>query len=211
MNFPSIGAAQLRCPADPCRVRLHPVIGSCLANVQLMSRSGTDSPYRPTPNRRLSANPQPSKAASVPHRRSMTRQPVLRQEKSISARLSVCRNLARLLLHRPIRPRRHPMVAPPAGPAAVQATALPQQVGGWLNSLGSDRSGPHHCSRGRSYRAGPSLIIWRRTILEPLFKCRKSRDCRHGAAVQLDPSSTAPTNSCRRHGQPRREQKCAAR
>jgi hypothetical protein len=27
-----------------------------------------------------------------------------------------------------------------------------------LNSLGNDRSGPHHCSRGRSYRAGPPLI-----------------------------------------------------
>ena len=64
--------------------------------------------------------------------------------------------MARLLLHRPIRPRRHPMVAPALILHRYRGTVLtPNRAGGRLNSLGNDRSGPHHCSRGRSYRTRP--------------------------------------------------------
>ena len=49
---------------------------------------------------------------------------------------------------------------------------IPSRVGGWLNSLRNDRSGPHRCSRD-GVRAGPppiiwALITWLRSILEPL-------------------------------------------
>jgi hypothetical protein len=42
------------------------------------SRSGTDSPYRPTPNFG-GCRPAHSQTASVPHRGNMTQQPVMRQ------------------------------------------------------------------------------------------------------------------------------------
>jgi hypothetical protein len=122
--------------------------GSCLAIILLMSRSGTDSPYRPAPNR-LPATPRTSQPPPT-HRRHMTQQPVSRQGQSVSARLSVRRNLPRLLLHRSIRPRRHPMVAPVPILNQYRDTALspkPGQAGG-LNSLGNDRSDSHHCPRG---------------------------------------------------------------
>ena len=47
------------------------------------------------------------------------------------------------------------MVSPVPILHRYRGTALaPNRVGGWLNSLENDRSGPHHCSRGRR-RAGP--------------------------------------------------------
>jgi hypothetical protein len=102
----------------------------------------------------------------------MTQQPVSRQEQSASARLSVRRNLARLLLHRSIRPRRHPMVAPVRILHRYRGTALaPNRAGGWLHSLGNDRSDPHHLITVRATESAWARSV--RVILEPPFKCRK--------------------------------------
>jgi hypothetical protein len=60
--------------------------------VQMMSRSGTDSPYRPTPNIRGRELANGQQTASFPHAENMPQQPVLRQEESASTRLSLCRN-----------------------------------------------------------------------------------------------------------------------
>jgi hypothetical protein len=68
-----------------------------------MRRSGTDSPYRPTPNIGGCELANSQQTASFPHPANMTQHPMLRQDQSASTRLSICRNLARLLPHCRIR------------------------------------------------------------------------------------------------------------
>ena len=137
-----------------------------------MSRSGTDSPYRPTPNiGGCQVSSQPSQTASVPHQGNMPEQPVLRQDQSVSARLSVCEHLGPTFAPPPDSTAQTPNGRAHADPASVKRyCSEPNRAGGWLDSLGNDLSDPHHLITVRAAEPAwarlfsiwaPNLKAWR--------------------------------------------------
>ena len=135
--------------------------------VRLMSRSGTDSPYRPSPNEercnRLVPHSEPSPRSSMRFSSETVREPsmssyLLRGIPRTSS--AIWRVLDKGYTLRSFKLLRNPALNPNQGRRVVSptgATAVPTPLFARLS------------------RVSPPLIIWPRAILEPPFNCRKSR------------------------------------